>query len=145
MSSDSKLFSQTWQVTVWPGRHCVALRENAQAADNVVALALSEPSGLLRIACPVTLAQTTVGPLLPLYLERYPKVRVDMRVSNRVVDLVEEGVDVALRVRQTLDDSGSLVVKRLAVSQTLLVARSRCSTWVPGWVATHWSTIWAVS
>jgi DNA-binding transcriptional LysR family regulator len=103
-------------------RHCVALRENAQAADNVVALAVSEPSGLLRIACPVTLAQTTVGPLLPLFLERYPRVRVDMRVSNRVVDLVEEGVDVALRVRQTLDDSGSLVVKRLAVSQTLLVA-----------------------
>ncbi len=103
-------------------RHCVALRENAQAAENVVALALSEPSGLLRIACPVTLAQTTVGPLLPLYLERYPKVRVDMRVSNRVVDLVEEGVDVALRVRQTLDDSGSLVVKRLALSQTVMVA-----------------------
>ena len=103
-------------------RHCVALRENAQAAENVVALAVSEPSGLLRIACPVTLAQTTVGPLLPLFLERYPRVQVDMRVSNRVVDLVDEGVDVALRVRQTLDDSGSLVVKRLALSQTLLVA-----------------------
>ncbi len=103
-------------------RHCVALRENAQAADNVVALAVSEPSGLLRIACPVTLAQTTVGPLLPLFLERYPRVRVEMRVSNRVVDLVDEGVDVALRVRQTLDDSGSLVVKRLALSHTVMVA-----------------------
>ena len=103
-------------------RHCVALRENAQAADNVVALAVSEPSGLLRIACPVTLAQTTVGPLLPLFLERYPLVRVEMRVSNRVVDLVDEGVDVALRVRQTLDDSGSLVVKRLALSHTVMVA-----------------------
>lgn len=103
-------------------RHCVALRENAQAAENVVALALSEPSGWLRIACPVTLAQTTVGPLLPLYMARFPRVRVDMRVSNRVVDLVEEGVDVALRVRQTLDESGSLVVKRLALSQTLMVA-----------------------
>lgn len=103
-------------------RHCVALRENAQAADNVVALAVSEPSGLLRIACPVTLAQTTVGPLLPLFLERYPRVRVEMRVSNRVVDLVDEGVDVALRVRQTLDDSGSLVVKQLALSHTVMVA-----------------------
>lgn len=103
-------------------RHCVALRENAQAAEDVVALALSEPSGTLRVACPVTLAQTTVGPLLPLFLARHPQVRVDMRVSNRVVDLVEEGVDVALRVRQTLDDSGSLVIKRLAISQTLLVA-----------------------
>jgi DNA-binding transcriptional LysR family regulator len=45
-----------------------------------------------------------------------------MRVSNRVVDLVEEGVDVALRVRATLDDSGSLVVKNLGLTQTFLVA-----------------------
>lgn len=103
-------------------RHCVALRENAQAAQDVVAQALSEPSGLLRIACPVTLAQTTVGPLLPLFLQRFPKVRIDMRVSNRVVDLIDEGIDVALRVRQSLDDSGSLVIKRLGLSHTVMVA-----------------------
>ena len=45
-----------------------------------------------------------------------------MQVSNRVVDLVQEGVDVALRVRPTLDDSGSLIVKNLGNSQGLLVA-----------------------
>ncbi len=74
------------------------------------------------MACPVTLAQTTLGPSLPQFLALYPRVRIDMRVSNRVVDLVEEGFDVALRVRPTLDDSGSLVVKNFGTSRTLLVA-----------------------
>ena len=103
-------------------RHCVAMREQAEAAVDAVAEVQSEPRGTLRVACPVTLAQTTVGPVLPLFLARYPHVRVDMRVSNRVVDLVEEGVDVALRVRSSLDNSGSLVVKNLGLTYTLLVA-----------------------
>jgi DNA-binding transcriptional LysR family regulator len=103
-------------------RHCVAMREDAQAAQDAVAQAQSEPRGTIRVACPVTLAQTTLGPILPHFLARYPQVRIDMRVSNRVVDLVEEGFDVALRVRPTLDDSGSLVVKNFGISRTLLVA-----------------------
>ena len=103
-------------------RHCVAMREDAQAAQDAVAQAQTEPRGTIRVACPVTLAQTTLGPILPHFLARYPQVRIDMRVSNRVVDLVEEGFDVALRVRPTLDDSGSLVVKNFGLSRTLLLA-----------------------
>ena len=70
----------------------------------------------------MTLAQTTIGPILPRFLARYPQVKVDLKISNRAVDLVEEGFDVALRVRTTLDDSGSLVVKNLGTTRTLLVA-----------------------
>ncbi|MBL0419947.1 LysR family transcriptional regulator [Ramlibacter sp. AW1] len=103
-------------------RHCVALREQAQAAEEAVAHVREEPRGTVRVVCPVTLAQTTVGPLMPDFLARHPQVRVDMEVDNRVVDLVEEGIDVALRVRPSVDDSGSLVVKRLGVSRTLLLA-----------------------
>lgn len=102
-------------------RHCIAVREEAEAAADVVALVHSEPRGTLRVCCPVTLAQTVVGALLPQFMALYPQVRVDMQVSNRVVNLVEEGIDVALRVRSTLDDSGSLVIKPLGTSQTLLV------------------------
>jgi len=103
-------------------RHCVAMREQAEAALDAVAQIQGEPRGTLRVACPVTLAQTNLGPILHLFMARYPLVRIDMRVSNRVVDLVEEGVDVALRVRPSLEDSGSLVIKHLAWTQTLLVA-----------------------
>lgn len=103
-------------------RHCTAMRDAADAAAEAVEQAQTEPRGTIRVACPVTLAQSTVGPIMGAFLARYPLVRVDMRVSNRVVDLVEEGVDVALRVRPTLDDSGSLVVKNLGLTQTFLVA-----------------------
>jgi len=49
-------------------------------------------------------------------------VRIDMLVSNRAVNLVEEGIDVALRVRPSVDDSGSMVVKRLDHTTQILVA-----------------------
>lgn len=103
-------------------RHCVAMREQAQAAEQAVALSHAQPRGTIRVACPITLAQTTVGPVVSSFLARFPQVNIDMRVSNRVVDLVEEGFDVALRVRQSLDDSGSMVVKNLGPTYTLLVA-----------------------
>lgn len=103
-------------------RHCVAMREQADAAAEAVAIVQNEPRGTIRVACPVTLAQTTLGPIIPQFLARHPQVRIDMQITNRVVDLVQEGFDVALRVRATLDDSGSLVVKRLAETQTLLLA-----------------------
>lgn len=102
-------------------RHCVAVREEAQAAADVVAQVHTEPRGVLRVSCPVTLAQTMVGELVAQYMETYPQVHVDMQITNRVVNLVEDGIDVALRVRPSLDDSGSLIVKRLGSSQTLLV------------------------
>jgi DNA-binding transcriptional LysR family regulator len=102
-------------------RHCVAMREDAQAAEDAVAQVQSEPRGTIRLVCPVTLAQSTIGQLVPPFLARYPQVRLEMEVSNRVVDLVQDGVDVALRVRPTLEDSGSLVVKHLGSTQALLV------------------------
>lgn len=103
-------------------RHCIAMRDEALAAGEAVSQMQSEPRGTLRISCPVTLAQGTLGYLVPLYLAQYPHVKLDMRVTNRPVDLVEEGIDIALRVRPTLDDSGSLVVKQLGASCSYLLA-----------------------
>lgn len=103
-------------------RHCQALRESAQAAADAVAHAQTEPRGTIRVVCPVTLAQTVLANVMPIYLARHPQVRVEMEVNNRVVDLVKDGVDVALRVRLTLEESGSLVVKRLDEARSVLVA-----------------------
>ena len=103
-------------------RFCVAMREQAEAADEAVAQVRTEPRGTVRVTCPVTLAQTTVGPLLPRFLAAHPQVRIEMQVTNRVVDLVQEGVDVALRVRSSLDDSGSLIAKNLGDTKGVLVA-----------------------
>src|SRR6202007_470485 len=97
-------------------KHAVAMREQAEAAEEAVAMVQTEPRGTIHVTCPITLAQTTIGPILPQFIREHPLVRIEMQLTNRVVDLVKEGVDVALRVRPTLEDSGSLVVKQLAHS-----------------------------
>ena len=103
-------------------RYCVAMREQAEAADEAVAQVQTEPRGTVRVTCPVTLAQSTIGPVLPRFLAAHPLVRIDLTVTNRVIDLVQEGVDVALRVRANLDDSGSLVARNLGETGGVLVA-----------------------
>ena len=103
-------------------RHCVAMRDAADAASEAMQQASTEPRGVVKVACPVTLAQSNLGPILSRFLAQYPQVHLDVQVTNRVVDLIEEGFDVALRVRGSLDDSGSLVVKNLGLTRALLVA-----------------------
>ena len=103
-------------------RHCQSVRDVAQNAQAELEQTQSEPTGTVRVSCPITLAQGAVGKLLPAFLRAYPKVRIEMLVTNRNINLLEESIDVALRVRTSLNDSGSLVVKRLGHTRQLLVA-----------------------
>ncbi len=103
-------------------RHCQAVRESAQAAADAVAQVQTEPRGMLRVSCPVTIAHSVVGELMPEFLARYPFVRAELLVTNRVVNLVEEGVDVGLRVRESVEGSASMVVKRLERTSQFMVA-----------------------
>lgn len=103
-------------------RHCAALRDAAQAAAEAVAQIQTEPRGTVRISCPVTLAHSSVGPLLPIFMKRFPLVRVEMRVLNRPVDPVEDGIDIALRVRAVIEDSATLAARNFGHSRGMLVA-----------------------
>ena len=103
-------------------RYCVEIRDAARAAYEAIAQVQTEPRGTVRLSCPVTLAQSALGPLLPVFMKRYPQVRVEMRVLNRPVDPVEDGVDLALRVRPQIEDSATLVAKTFGVSRLILVA-----------------------
>lgn len=78
------------------------------------------PRGLLRVTAPVVFGSCGLAPLLPKFMAQYPEVRIDLALHDRVVDLVEEGFDVALRSGQ-LADSG-LVARPLAPLQTILCA-----------------------
>ncbi|MFS2162292.1 LysR family transcriptional regulator [Variovorax sp. Varisp62] len=104
-------------------RHSAAVRDAAQAATEAVAQVHTEPCGMVRLSCPVTIAHSGLGQLLPRFMERYPAVRIDMRVMNRPVDLIEEGIDIALRVRPAIEDSATLVAKVLGTSRAVLVAK----------------------
>jgi DNA-binding transcriptional LysR family regulator len=103
-------------------RHSREMREGAQVAYEAVVQGQREPRGTVRLSCPVSLAQSAVAALLPAFLARYPQVRVDMQVLNRPVDPVEEGVDIALRVRTKIEDSTTLVAKTFGTSKAVLVA-----------------------
>jgi DNA-binding transcriptional LysR family regulator len=73
-----------------------------------------EPSGLLRVTCSPLLGDLVLGRMIAAFLSRYPRVEIELFLSERLVNLVEEGFDVALRASE-LEDS-SLVARRLARS-----------------------------
>lgn len=103
-------------------RHAQSMLAEAQAARDAVAQVSSEARGIVRISAPVTLAQEMLAPLLPAFMVEHPQVRVQLLATNRRIDVIPEGVDVALRVRTRLDDDGELVLKRFGQVNELLVA-----------------------
>lgn len=112
-------------------QRCQAMLAEAEAAADAIASATAEPRGLIRVSCPELLAKGLLGPSLPRFLQRYPKVRVWLEATNRRVDLIEEGIDVALRVRHRVEDSANLVVRPLGTSQVILVASPALAAGLP--------------
>ncbi|WP_407309277.1 LysR substrate-binding domain-containing protein [Pseudomonas sp. nanlin1] len=103
-------------------RHCQAMLLEAEMADEVVASLSSEPRGPLRVSCPVTMAHDMLPDIIASFLAAYPLVQLDMVLLNRRVDLITEGIDVALRVREPWDEDPGLVTRRLAPARVVLVA-----------------------
>ncbi|SAL75381.1 LysR family transcriptional regulator [Caballeronia telluris] len=103
-------------------QHCQAMLAEAQAAVNVVQSLRDSPRGTVRVSVPVTIAQTFLSAVMPEFLHRYPEVRVVLRVTNRVVDLFEDAVDVALRVRSEPPANSNVVARPLWRTEQMLVA-----------------------
>lgn len=89
-------------------------------AEALMAETRSEPRGRLRISAPVTFGSHALAPKLAEYLRRHPEVSVDLSLTNRNVDLVEEGFDVLFRAGDLPDSS--LIAKRLAPYHLVLCA-----------------------
>ena len=102
--------------------HCRAVLEEARAAQDAVDELRTEPRGVVRVSCPNSLAQTIVAHVLPDFLAQHPKVQVRLQATNRRVDLIGEGVDVAIRVRSKLDTDATLVMRTFGQSRVLIVA-----------------------
>ncbi|SEP95258.1 DNA-binding transcriptional regulator, LysR family [Faunimonas pinastri] len=89
-------------------------------AETVASAERVEVGGLLRINVPLSFGFRVIAPLMPELRELYPALKIEMGLSDRVVDLVEEGWDVAIRVGQLRDSS--MIVRKLAPCRLLLVA-----------------------
>ncbi|SFX65243.1 LysR family transcriptional regulator [Marinospirillum alkaliphilum] len=101
--------------------HCRALLAAAQAAEQVTQMVQERPRGRVRVSCPYAVSQHMLIKHIPDFMAQYPEVVVDLMVTNKPVNLLDDQVDIALRVRANLEDS-SLIVRPLAPSLQALVA-----------------------
>ena len=102
--------------------HCQAMVAEVEAALEVSATRHAEPRGLVRATCPIASASQIMARILPRFLAEFPRVRIQLVATNRAVDLVEEKVDVAIRVRYRTEPSTSLIVRPLGHARLILVA-----------------------
>ncbi|KQV85023.1 LysR family transcriptional regulator [Massilia sp. Root351] len=112
-------------------RHCAAVVAEAQAARDAIERTRSTPQGLVRLSAPLGLLQNGVGCIISRYLAANPLVRVAIDATNRRVDVIEEGIDIALRVRTPPLDDSDLAVRVLARSEPILVASPRLFEQLP--------------
>ena len=101
--------------------HARAAIDEADAVEDVALRMRAEPRGLVRISCPHGL-QEIISRGLPAFLTDNPLLRVQVIMTNRRVDLIEEGVDIAIRVRERLDTDANVQVKKIGTSKRILVA-----------------------
>jgi len=99
-------------------RHTVELNE---AVDNIASNHLSNVSGELRLSAPPSISDSLLAPLIGAFQASYPNVRVQVFITDRIVDQIAEGVDLAFKVGEQLKDS-SLVAHRILTYRHQLVA-----------------------
>ena len=100
--------------------HCVRVLQEADAAEQAVSELSDEPRGRLRINAPTSFGIIHLARAVPDFMARYPELRIDLSLTDRFVDLVDEGFDVAIRITQMADSS--LIARRLAPCRHVVVA-----------------------
>jgi DNA-binding transcriptional LysR family regulator len=103
-------------------RHCVAMMVEADAAQEAIDRIRSEPQGIVRMSCPSSVIYFQVGEMIARFMEQCPKVEVLLESTNRRVDVIREGFDLAIRVRFPPLEDSDLIVRKLADSPQRLVA-----------------------
>src|SRR5256885_5618356 len=91
--------------------HCKAMLVEADAADEAIALTHAEPRGIVRMTCPVALLDARIADMLAAFMAAYPRVEIHLEETNRRVDVVGEGIDVAIRVRPPPLEDSDLVMR----------------------------------
>lgn len=89
-------------------------------AEQSVSSAAASPRGLLRVNAPMSFGFRHLGPVLPEFLAHYPDIRIDLALNDRMVDLLDEGWDVALRIADLPDSS--LIARRVGTMRAVLAA-----------------------
>lgn len=102
--------------------HCKAMLVEAEAAQESIDVTRAKPCGTVRLTCPPALLHAHVGKMLADFMVSNPSVAVNLEASNRRVDPVGEGIDLAIRVRQPPIESSELVMRVFSDRSQCLVA-----------------------
>jgi DNA-binding transcriptional LysR family regulator len=102
-------------------QRCKTLLSELKDAESEVNAAVLNPSGVLRVTASLSFCIKHITPLLPEYSRRYPNVNVHVEAANRYFDLIDNGIDVAIRTREYEPDS-NITIRRLAETRRILAA-----------------------
>lgn len=105
-------------------RHCVAMLVEANAAQEVIDRSRSGPQGLIRVSCPPALVCFAIGRMVARYMAANPRVTIELDSTSRRVDVIGEGIDVAIRVRFPPFEESDLIMRVLGDSPQRIVASS---------------------
>ncbi|HEY8026325.1 MAG TPA: LysR family transcriptional regulator [Burkholderiaceae bacterium] len=97
-----------------------SILEEVAEAEAVSSLSTLHPRGTLRINAPLSFGVLHLAPLWPQFLKRYPEIELDIALSDRVVDILEEGYDMAIRISRVAGNTHS--ARKLATSQNIVCA-----------------------
>ena len=100
--------------------NCTRILAEIDEADAAVSAGRAEPRGILRVALPASFGNQHVAPLVPRFSARYPDVQIALSLSDRTVNLVEEGFDLAVRIADLADSS--LAARKLAPNRRVVCA-----------------------
>ncbi len=106
-------------------QHCLSMVHEAEAAREAIERTRSAPQGLVRVSCPVGLLCGEVGAIIARFMAENRAVRVNLEGTNRRVDVINEGFDLAVRVRIPPLEDSDLAVRPLAKSEMILVCSRR--------------------
>ena len=107
---------------------CIRILSDVRDAEESISRTRLSPSGRLRVDVPTGLASEILIPALPAFFERYPDILMELGSTDRPVDLIEEGVDCAVRGGDLVDDN--LIARRVGVINFVTAAS-------PGYLARH--------
>jgi DNA-binding transcriptional LysR family regulator len=99
---------------------CTRVLAEIEEADAAVSAGRAEPRGILRVALPASFGNQHVAPLVPQFAARYPDVQLALSLSERNVNVVEEGFDLAIRIADLADSS--LAARKLAPNRRVVCA-----------------------
>ena len=102
---------------------CKKIIEHADHIENILLKQSSiEPQGLIKFSCPPMMMQHQIQPLLAKFLKTYPKVNIEMELSSRRVDVLNDDIDLAIRTNFSVNEDSSIIVRDVIKTTHCLVA-----------------------